>query len=180
MKRENKCEGLLNITKMGRNQEKYYQLDKEQDWIESLLRELNENADEKSPQEYLEITHLNITLDLKKRFNPREGEMLLITGLVDTEYMTQCIRTLEPMREFLKIEIAACFLDTSNQEKEMYLDQTETFQENQMFDLYFYENKVADLKTMIKEQIFLNYNQYPVKNDEVELTWATQVSDKKQ
>ncbi len=180
MKRENKCEALLNMTKMGQNQEKFYQLNQTQDWVESLLRELNENVDEKTPDEYLEVTHLNITLDLKKRFNPRDGEMLLITGLIETEYMAQCIRTLEPMREFLEVEIEACFLDSANQEKDMYLDQTETFQENQMHDLYFYDKKTVDLKNMIKEQIFLNYNQYPVKNDEVELTWAKQDTDKKQ
>ena len=142
--------------------------------------ELNEKADDKSPEEYLKETSLDINLSLKKRFNPREGEMLLVSGTLTTEYATQCIRTLAPMKDSLDIEVNACFLDSSNQDKDMYKDQTETFQENQMFDLYFYEKKLIDLAAMLKEQIFLSYNQYPVLDAETELIWAKQESEKKQ
>lgn len=169
MERENKLNAKLNITKFPNNQEKYYSLDKSQDWVESLLRELNERADEKSPEEYLNETSISVELNIKKKFDSREGEKLLVTGNVSAQYVTQCIRTLEQMNDSVEVDIKACFLEAANQDSDMYKDQTETFQENDMYELYFFDNKTIPLAEMIHEQVFLEYNEYPVKNPDAEL-----------
>lgn len=180
MERENKLDREINITKLGQNQERYFSLNKSQDWVRELLIELNEKADEKSPEDYLNQTSLNIGLDIKKIFDAREGEKLLVSGNLVAKYMTQCIRTLEPMEDELDLDIKACFIDSSNQDNDMYVDQTETFQENEMYDLYFYDNKKVKLSEMIHEQVFLNYNEYPVKDPDAELVWAKPAPEGKQ
>ena len=84
------------------------------------------------------------------------------------------------MRDSVEIEIKSCFLDSVLQDNDMYVDQTETFQENEMFDLYFYENKLVKLSEMIHEQVFLNFNEYPVKDAETELVWTKPAPEGKQ
>lgn len=180
MEKENQLNANLNITKFPNNQEKYYELDKSQDWVQKLLMELNENADEKSPEEYLDETEISVELTIKKKFDPREGEKLLVTGHVSAKYVTKCIRTLEQMDDSVDVDIKACFLDAVNEDNDMYVDQTETFQENDMYELYFFENKMVKLSEMIHEQVFLEYNQYPVKNPDTELVWAKPSSEQKQ
>ena len=49
-----------------------------------------------------------------------------------------------------------------------------------MYDLYFYVKNKANLKEVIHEQVFLNLNQYPIKDAESELVWAKDESNTKQ
>ena len=177
---ENRLSSTVSITKYAQGQEKYYKLDKTQDWLEKLLKELNEKADEKTPEEYLSETSLDVELTLKKIFNSQEGEILLCKAQLDAHYVTQCIRTLEPMHKEFSLEIKACFLDGVLQAEDAYEDQLETFQDGDTFDLYFHDNKIADLAKMTHEQVFLNLDQYPVKDPDTELVWAKESGETKQ
>lgn len=180
MEREKTLRSELNITKFAQNQEKFYSLDSSQDWVRELLLELNENADDETPEDYLKQTDIQLALDISKKFDAREGEKLLVRGRVTADYITRCVRSLEIMKDSVDIEIRSCFLDSSLQDNDMYVDQTETFQENEMYDLYFYDNKQVKLAEMVHEQIFLNYNQYPVADPEAELSWVKPTPEKKQ
>lgn len=180
MQNENKLDAQVNIPKFPINTTKYYVLDKNQDWVKDLLLELNEKADDKSADEYLNETSIEIKLELLKKFKPDSGEFLLLKGSVIAHYVTQCVRTLAPMNDSVDINLQACFIDSARESEDVYQDQTETFQENEMYDLYFYKKNQADIKEMIHEQIFLNINQYPIKDHDSELVWAKESSDKKQ
>lgn len=180
MQNENKLEALVNIPKFPMNTSKFYSLDTTQDWVKELLMELNEKADDQSPEENLQNTSINVELELLKKFKPDSGEFLLLKGRVKAHYVTQCVRTLVQMDDSVELELKACFIDSAKENEDIYQDQTETFQENEMYDLYFYQKNQADIKEMIHEQIFLNINQYPIKDHEAELVWAKETSDKKQ
>jgi uncharacterized metal-binding protein YceD (DUF177 family) len=161
----------LKVNKINIDESKSYQLDKTQDWVKDLLVELNEKADEQTPEEYLLETSLNIDIDMIKKFKPEEGEFLLVTGSVRAQYVTQCIRSLESMSDEFDIEFKVCYLHSKNKEHDAYKDQLETFQLGDMYELYFYEKGDADLKAVIHETIYLNLNQYPVKDPDGELPW---------
>jgi len=180
MNKENKLEAEIIIPKFPRNATQFYHLDKSQDWVRELLIELNEKADEKPVEEYLNETSLTIDLEILKKFTPATGEFLLVKGSIKATYATQCVRTLENMEDSLTTGIQACFIDELKSDDEIYADQSETFQENEMYDLYFYVKNKASIKEMIHEQIFLNINQYPVKDAERELVWGKEQSTSKQ
>ena len=84
------------------------------------------------------------------------------------------------MEDSLKLEIKSCFLDELYEEDEAYSDQDEIFQDDNMYDLYFYHKKFANLAEMIHEQIYLHYNQYPVADENASLDWANEASTTKQ
>jgi hypothetical protein len=41
--------------------------------------------------------------------------------------------------------------------------------DSEVRELYFYESRIADIKLLIHEQIYLNYNQYPVLDNDADL-----------
>jgi uncharacterized metal-binding protein YceD (DUF177 family) len=161
----------LKVNKMILDETLTYSLDKTQDWVKELLVELNERADDQTPDEYLLETSLNIELELVKKFKPDEGEFLLVKGTMHAQYVTQCIRSLESMSAEFDMEFKVCFLHSKNEEHDAYKDQLETFQLGDMYELYFYKKGDADLKSAIHETIYLNLNQYPVKDPDSELPW---------
>lgn len=177
---EKNIKGKLTLPKFPRDSVQSYELNESNAWIKPILLELNENVETKLPEEYLETSHLNVNLDIQKKFKASYGEYLLITGSVDTEYHTQCVRTLNEMKETLQIEFKACFIDDQYQESEELQDQVDIFMDGDVYELYFYENRQADIQLLIHEQIFLNYNQYPVSDYDAELNWAKDTSTTKQ
>ena len=46
LKAQNRLDAVVNITKIPLDQEKYFILNKDQDWVQTILCELNEKADE--------------------------------------------------------------------------------------------------------------------------------------
>ncbi len=177
---ETKMQEKLNIVKFPLNATKYYELDKSCDWVRALLLELNEKADEKKPEEYLANTDIKIQMEIKKLFKSQYGEFLIINLQFSSHYVTQCVRTLEEMEDSLHFEVNSCFLDREYEKLEEFEDQMEIYEDNQLNELYFYEKGFVDVKEMIHEQIFLNINQYPVKNSDSELNWAKETSELKQ
>ena len=161
----------LNVNRVILDDNVSYQLDKTQDWVKELLIELNEKAEDQTPEEYLLETSLNIDFDLVKKFKPDEGEFILLKGTIRAQHVTQCVRSLESMTAEFDIEFHVCFLHTKNEEHEAYKDQLETFQLGDMYELYFYKKGQADLKSALHETIYLNLNQYPVKDVDSDLPW---------
>ena len=177
---ETKLQEKLNIIKFPLNATKFYKLDQTCDWAKSLLVELNEKADEKSTEEKLSKTDISIELEIKKFYKSQYGEYIIVNVQFSSHYLTQCVRTLEEMEDSLHFEVNTCFLDKQHEKREEFEDQMEIYEDNQLNELYFFDKGFADLKEMIHEQIFLNINQYPVKNTDSELSWAKESSELKQ
>jgi uncharacterized metal-binding protein YceD (DUF177 family) len=163
----------INIIKVQLNNEQHYQLDIEQDWIKELLIEMNEHATEKKPEEYLEDTFLDIDLTITKKYKEEMGEYLLVNGAMSSTYATECIRTLKPMTMDLDLEFRACFLDEKFEKDELYVDIDEVFEDGEVYELYFFSKNTIKLQEMIHEQIYLQYNQYPVLDPDAKLDTGT-------
>lgn len=160
----NKLEAKVGIHKFPLNNTKYFELDEQQNWLKALLTELNEKAQDKTPEEYLENSGLKLNLEITKKHSREFGDYLLVKGEFSANYFTACVRTLEEMTDSLNLSLKACFIATEYENDENFQDQTETFQDNELYELYFYSKNQIDMAEFVHEQIFLNMNQYPVKN----------------
>ncbi len=170
---------LVNIPKLSLDTTYSYELNKETSWIGELLTELNENAENKLPEEYFEDSFINVDLNVTKRFKGSLGEFLIVSGSLTTEYYTQCVRTLEDMKDSLEVEFKTCLIDMKFEQAEEFADQTEIFEDNDVHELYFFEKNKVDIKEMIHEQIFLHINQYPTKDGDTPLGWTEEPDNTK-
>jgi uncharacterized protein len=161
-KQDNKVAAQINLIKLPANTKYEFDLDQSTDWVKDILIELNENATEKSPEEYLEETSLFISGEIEKKNKPEMSEYLLVSGTIEADYVTECVRTLKPMKVELNVPFKICFLDESLATTELYSDQDETYVDNDIYELYFYNKRTVNFQEMIHEQVFLNYEQYPV------------------
>lgn len=152
----------INLIKLPQNNTFQFSFDQKTDWVKNILIELNEHATDKTSEEYLKETSLEISGEVTKNQRPDLGEYLLLEGNITTHYATECVRTLKPMKMDLEIPLKICFIDEELAESELFKDTDEAFVENQMWDLYFYNKRIIDFKEVMHEQIFLNYEQYPI------------------
>jgi len=173
-KQENKIGSLINLVKIPANASYEYFFDQNTDWVKEILLELNENATHKSPEEILQETSLSIKGTLEKKNRQDLGEFVLMSGEISTTYATECVRTLQPMKVNLVIPYQICFVDKSLENSEMFQDTDETWIENNVFELYFFEKRTINFKEMVHEQLYLNYNQYPVLDPESPLLGTTE------
>ncbi len=172
--------GTLTVSKFPMDSAQSYQLSESLPWVKDILLELNENADSKLPEEYLEDSFIHADIVVEKKFKQTYGEYLLVSGTVKTEYFTQCVRNLNEMKDNLEVEFKACYLDGVHEENDELQDQVDIFMDGDVHELYFYENRVANIKLLIHEQIYLNYNQYPVSDYDAELNWSKDTTSTKQ
>lgn len=152
----------INLIKIPANQVISFELDQETDWVREFLLEMNENATEKSPEAYLEETAIFISGDIEKKNKTDMGEFLLVKGTIEVDYVTECVRTLKPMTVQLDVPFKVIFVDEALATSELFAEIDETYVENDVYEIYFYNKRTVDLQEMLHEQIFLNYNQYPV------------------
>jgi uncharacterized protein len=173
-------EGKINIPRFPLGKPQEYELDEKQPWVKDLLVELNENAESKLAEDYLADSHLEIKLKIEKKYRGSYGEYLLVSGSLDAHFFTQCVRTLAEMKDQVQVEFKACIIDNSFEENEEFEDQVDIFIDNEMYELHFYENRMANIKELIHEQIYLNINQYPVSDYDADLPWSKETSNTKQ
>lgn len=157
----NNNDGDYNITKFPLNKEFDVTITKDTLWAKDILVELNENADEKDPEQLVEETSIEMNLHLVKKFKNELAEYFLISGEIDTNYKTKCVNTLKDMPMSLTVDLKACFVDLSLEDNDQFKDQTETFIDNDLYELYFYSERKISLKEAINELIYLNIDQYP-------------------
>jgi uncharacterized metal-binding protein YceD (DUF177 family) len=162
MQKHDKVAPQINLIKMPVNVPIEFELDQDTDWVKEILLEMNENATEKTPEEYMEDTSIYISGVMEKKDKPDLGEYLIVNCTIESDYVTECVRTLKPMTSELDISFKICFIDETLASSEQFVDLDETYVENDIYELYFYNKRTVEFKEMIHEQIFLNYNQYPV------------------
>ncbi len=151
-----------------------------EEWVKEILMEMNENATDKTPEENLEETYLHISGNYTKKFSAENGEYLLMDFRVQTDYNTQCVRTLAPMNETMDIEFKICFINEDLAKAEQFAEIDETYFDGNVYEIYFYNKKAAGIQEMIHEQIYLNYNQYPVLDAESKLPELEEIVPTKQ
>lgn len=169
MNKQDKVSPKINLIKLAANNPIEFELDADTDWVRDILIELNENATEKTPEAYLSDTSIFISGTIEKKNKPDLGEFLLVQGMVEVDYVTECVRTLQPMTVQLDVPFKVVFIDESLATSELFAEIDETFIENDVYELYFYNKRTVEFQEMIHEQIFLNYDQYPVLDAESKL-----------
>lgn len=162
MNKQDKIGAKINLIKLPANNPILFELDDSTDWVREFLMEMNENASEVSPEEYLEETFLTITGEIEKKNKIDMGEFLIAKGTIKAEYATECVRTLKPMTMELEVPFKVVFIDESLATTELFADLDETYVENDVYEIYFYTKRTVDFQEMLHEQIFLNYEQYPI------------------
>ncbi len=168
-KHENKVSAQINLIKLPANTVFEFELDHETDWLKEMLLEMNEHATDKKPDVYLKETYLNVYGEIEKKNKVEMGEFLLARGTIEAEYATECVRTLKPMKVELSVPFKVCFVDESMANSEMFAEIDETWVENDTYEIYFYTKRTVNFQEMIHEQIYLNYNQYPVLDADAKL-----------
>lgn len=159
----------INLIKLPANQEIEFELDQDTDWVKEFLVEMNENATEKSPEAYLDDTSIFISGTIEKKTKNDMGEFLLVKGTIQADYATECVRTLKPMTMELDVPFKVVFVDEELASSELFADIDETYVENDVYEIYFYNKRTVDFQEMLHEQIFLHYDQYPVLDAESKL-----------
>ncbi|MFL5785410.1 MAG: YceD family protein [Bacteriovoracaceae bacterium] len=162
MQKNEKIGAQINLLKLAANHTMDFEFDQETDWIRDMLLELNENASDKTPQEWLKETSLVIFGELTKKNKADLGEFVVVKGTIEATYATECVRTLKPMKLDLDVPFKIAFIDQSLSETELFKDIDETYVDNDVYEIYFYDQRTIDFQEMIHEQIFLHVNQYPV------------------
>ncbi len=170
MNKQDKVAAKINLIKLPTNNPISFELDAKTEWIKEFLSEMNENATEKSPEEYLKETSILISGEMEKKNKTDLGEFLIVKGTIEADYATECVRTLKPMTVQLDVPFKVIFIDEELANSELFADIDETYVENDIYEIYFYSKRTVDLQEMLHEQIFLNYDQYPVLDADSKLT----------
>lgn len=168
-KHENKVAAQINLIKLPVNNIFEFELDQNTEWVRDILVEMNENATTKKPEAFLAETSLVITGEIEKKNKLEFGEFLLARGTIEAQYATECVRTLKPMKVDLTVDFKVCFVDEAMATTELFADLDETWVENDTYEVYFYNKRTVDFQEMIHEQIYLNYDQYPVLDADAKL-----------
>lgn len=171
----------LGLLKLPLNVEIDFEMTEEtEEWVKNILLEMNENATDKTPAENLEETYLHISGQMTKKFTSENGEYLLMSVRIQTEYNTECVRTLKPMSESMDLEFNVCFINETLATSELFAEIDETYLDGAVYEIYFYNKKTANIQEMVHEQIYLNYNQYPILDAESDIPGAAAEEPTKQ
>ncbi len=163
MQKHEKIGAQINLIKVAASLPLEFEFDKDDtDWIREMLVELNENATDKSPDEYVKETSLVAFGTVEKKNKNDLGEYLLVKGTIEATYATECIRTLKPMRKDLDVTFKICFIDQALADTELFKDIDETYVDNEVYEIYFYDDRTVNFQEMIHEQIFLHLDLYPI------------------
>lgn len=162
---DNKLKNPLNLVKLPLNKDVTITLTHENPWVQELLVELHEGVTGMPVRELVKRSTFDVELNLCKKFQNTIGEYLLAKITIDIQYFTNCIKTLALMKDSLNLTFQSAVLPKTLEENEEYTDQVEVFLDNEMYDLYFYEKNFVDIKEIIHEQIYLNKNEYPVRDE---------------
>jgi uncharacterized metal-binding protein YceD (DUF177 family) len=162
MNKQDKILPKINLIKLQADHPIEFELDQDTDWVRDFLIEMNENATEKTPEANLEETAIFISGTIEKKNKTDMGEFLLVKGTIEADYVTECVRTLKPMTVQLDVPFKVCFIDEELSTTELFKDIDETYVENDVYEIYYYTKRTVEFQEMLHEQIFLNYDQYPV------------------
>lgn len=169
MQKHEKIGAKINLIKIVANTPIEFEFDQETDWVRDFLIELNENATDKTPEQNLLETAIYIKGTIEKKNKTDMSEILLVKGQIEVDYVTECVRTLKPMTVQLDVPFKVVFVDESLATSELFEGIDETYIDNDTYEIYFYNKRTIDFDDMLHEQIFLNYEQYPILDAEAKL-----------
>ena len=144
----------LSIVKLPLNSPKNYRLDRSVDWVDEIFKEMNDGSDA--------MGMLSIELELTRKKSAELDEHIVINAKVVADVTRQCVRCLVDTMEHSEAEFECCCIEEEYKEDEVYAETETVLCDNKEMELYFMENRSIDLASIIHEQVFVNYNYYPL------------------
>lgn len=140
-------------------------LNESEKFLSEILDELNENlekgefiSEEKGPA-------IRFIGSLVKRDDGKYGDIVLLKGHLDVDFITFDIKTGTPMIDHLSVEVNAVFLEEYLCEKYQLQEEVSLYVDQGEYDLYYYRSKKVDVSSVLHEYIFLNKNPYPSESE---------------
>ncbi len=159
---ENHIDPQVKVSQLSKENLDEFNLNKDNcEWVKDLLDELNQNVEDVSDEDKFKQSHLNIKLKIGRKFKDDLGEYILMKTDIDGQFFTECVKTLQTMKDMVHFSFQACFIDKRFEEHEEYEDLTEIFTDEEVYELYFHSQALADIKETIHEQLYLNIDSYP-------------------
>lgn len=177
---EQKLTPQLNLIKFPLNTSIDYELNEETEWVQKLLIEMNENATDKKPLEWLAETYLSLDLTLTKKFKNEYGEYLLVKGSFAIKFVTESVRTLKTVYEEQEQEFNAVFLDEAVLKTEDFKELDEVWLDNDNYDIYPLQKSNANIAEMLHERLFLSRDLYPLAPGEEDLDASVETDKPRQ
>ena len=175
--REQNLAAQLNLIKFPANTTLKYELDQGTEWVKNLLLEMNETATDKTPDEWLKETFLNIDLSITKKFKNEYGEYLLVQGAFAVKFVTESVRTLKTVEEEHDVEFKAVLFEEQILKGEEFAELDEMWLDGETYTIYSFEKTTANIAEMLHEQLFLCRDLYPLAPGEEDMD-ASVDSDK--
>ena len=148
----------ISLQELALNTPYRYQLSEQVDWVGELLEELNQEVEGREREQMSSFLSLN--LEFTRRNQDNLQDYFTLTGDIDAQYITRCVRTYEVMEEIQRTPINAMLIAEQCQQEMGLQDETAYFIDNREWDLFTYDFQV-NLLEIIHEYIYLNKNPYP-------------------
>ena len=148
---------VISLARYNLGQEYYLEFQENHPAMAALLQELEEDHPSAIPQR-----HLQVHLQLVKRFQDVYRHYLLVRGDFEVCYAAQCVRCLEIFPQHLQGSFQACFLPDALAQSDEFKDLTDILIDQEEMALYFYTQNKVNLSELLHEQLFLTVPPFPL------------------
>jgi hypothetical protein len=140
-------------------------LSKDSSWMKIILE--NQCISDALPEQSLldESCYILFDATVTKTSKPYLKEMIVLEGELKCKYQTLCVNSLEKMHEEIMIDLKACFISSSYKNSPEYESEIDISHKEDLYDLYFHEKNIIDLKEVLSSYLILNMNPYPKLKD---------------
>ena len=150
---------LIRTTKLHYGDSREFKFNEDDLWLNEILGEL---VDELGGELSSDIDCLiGLRLEGNKFQHHSYRDAVLLKGKLEVKYPASSSINGDQVQQELSIPIKSVFIDSSFEDNEELKEEITLFVEDQEWDLYFHNNGIVDLKSVIHEYIFLNRNPYP-------------------
>ncbi len=149
------------VKSLSKNMAQELLLDTEVSWFGAILDELQEDVDDGEVGTSLDAPGLWFKGKLIRRSNGKFGEVLFLTGELSARFYTNCVKSGRLMIDEFDAEVKAVFVDVEMITRYSLDDEVSIELEGDEFELYSYQDDVANLGEVLHEHVFLNKNPWP-------------------
>jgi uncharacterized protein len=144
----------ISVAKLPLDTTQEFSVDQSTPWVAEILEEICEGKSG--------VGELTVEFQVTRGQSSELDEYIWIAAEVDFQGHRTCVRCLEPTLKPGHLEFEACVLDANLENNELYQESETVVCQNREMELYFYEQRMVNLKQILHEQIFVHYDYYPL------------------
>lgn len=160
MSRADQAPHILRLGQYAYDHEYDFSWNQSEDWAAALLKGLEQNCDIEDPS-YRE-GEIEIQFKVKRVDGAPFGDSLLVHGQFKGQFLVPCVRCLTLTQQEFDAEVYGIYVDESFEDKPEYEEATTVYLEGHERELYFHEKGHADLFDMVKENVIVNIDPFPL------------------